>query len=402
MIPRKPGIVDTMDVARQSLTWAQRTYITGPVLILLLLICPFDGQCTIATADDKGQIRSIIEKIGTSRASAHDLGVAYSTKTTYDSQAISNGLNHSVSTEMEGEFFVKDGHFASRIQGRYNNSEGNPNPISRHAIYNKSNKICTIMEPKTWIIQQDRSSYTDQNSYFPDIAIGWAVTDSDKIFARSNLLLSHFLPECLSHEDWIVADQNEMVGGISCVHISNKTTQDDIWMDPSKSYAVIQRRRVFVSKGRSTNTAIASDLRQVTNTLWLPKRIHHDTTFFAGVSAGMAEKPIGTSTTEVTVSTFSVNKVPASAFVPPEIPAGTQVVNKINNTAYINDTGNNVLDNSITNANRELVGTATPSRRQLMMWLVILNAGILASCVIAYKIYHAITDQNQSNNISEQ
>ncbi len=347
--------------------------LNGANFTLVTALILFSFSQNQLQADDASSSKAVIEKIAkvfdTHRKSVRSLRVELDYDIKHDALAKENNYDRSSTIHASMTFAFKDENRYLKLKSFGLSQDGSSIQTERLAIYNSKAAVCYLIEPKSAVIQKDKSSYTELNYYTPHLA--WVVTGQDEEFAETSATTNGYLPNTLSNPDWRVSEEQPEIQGTRCLVLENTTISDKLFLDPKRNYAIIRRERRFDLGSPLTNIGQYSNFELVAPDFWLPKQLDFEVKFFSKDF----KTPTGESKSTVAVKSVTINDVNDKLFQIPDLAPGTIVADRIENITYVADKGGDVLENSIRNSIRE-VQIAKTAPRDYLLPLILLQVAV--------------------------
>ncbi len=289
-------------------------------------------------ATSASEVAAVRLHLDVQRKKIQSLAVSYQMKVTFDASAQKAGLGRGVVIERTMAFAFKGTKRYCKTEESSWRLGGGKASVHRVSVFN--GKTCFIVEPKVVTIQSEKSNYTENGDYL--IALGWPISERDRLALQQGSDDHLFLPDSLTHPDW-KSEKPINLAGTRCFVLNNPTLGDTLYFDASRGYALVRRERKF---DVLSNTLNFSDFVQLQG-IWFPKVI--DSTVVYNKLNNSKTK--GEAKKLIKVTSIHANDVPDSLFDRPPFSPGVQVNDVRQQISYVYDEGDNTLATSVQRTN---------------------------------------------------
>lgn len=315
-----------------------------------------------------------IQLLQEQRDAVRSLLVSYDTSAEYDPRVEQSGrLSGLMLTQSDILAFSGEKRFA-KVVSKGRDSNNLAIVAERTTVF--TGIECRRREHKTFVIQSDKSAYSEINLYTNSLL--WPISDMERESCSGDPATVHFLPYFLMGGGWIVSRDSNATTSDQTVRLENADASRSLWLDPNLGYALVRYIHKNPIPGESQWEFIYSQHKEVLQGVYLPYEIliRHDITDLKSKAL------LGSITSLLKVTQLTVNNVPDSMFVLEPQP-GETVVDRINRTIYkYNPPGANTLDRATEEASAFV--ERQPKTNRLLRYLIPVN---VAAAIIAVGVW---------------
>jgi len=333
-----------------------------------------------AQVSDKRQpetVSDVIEIIHEQRAKLFAMRVKYFSETKLDEVLIKQGRLGGVRTRADVEFaFSGDRrHVTKESSGLLNNGSPTRDPVSTTVF---SGGECRYRQGKMLTILMERSANCEMNAYTS--AMRWPITEAEIENSATSADVTHFLPQMLSAQDWILLDSEEQVNGESCITLTNDRLGRRLSLAANKGFALVHFFHKDPVEEIDYWKSDFFEFELCKGGIWLPKRI-------VGVNAYKATPTLsgGKAVTTLLVEELDVNEdVDDALFVLEPRPGELVKDEKKGTIARFIPVSDGSLDNSIAEAKSRQTSSPVPDGNRPVYLFLGAAIGIGIICAIQW------------------